>query len=171
VKKREAAGCSQVTGAVERTELEGLFGGALLEFAECGWKNAGQGVGARAGEEKAKGKQELRESVLHTTLRYVVAVGKMNEEDGACHHDHDAEGADPNEDAREQGESTRELRQTHEEGGGRREVHESREALNAGTAKGAKENGAAVIEKDECAGQTEDKKGEVELRGNFQRRR
>ena len=41
---------------------------AALKFAEGRRKNASQGVGAPAGDEKAKGEQELRESVLHTIV-------------------------------------------------------------------------------------------------------
>ena len=148
----------------EPSSLLDSFRNLALEFAERRWKKAGQGVGARTGKENAKSKQELRKSVLHSALRDVVAVGKVDEEDGARHYDHDAEGADADEDAREQRKSTGELSQTHKEGDRGREVHESREALNAGAAKGAEENGAAVIEKGESTGQTEDKKGKVKLR-------
>lgn len=148
----------------EPSSLLDSFRNLALEFAERRWKKAGQGVGARTGKENAKSKQELRKSVLHSALRDVVAVGKVDEEDGARHYDHDAESADADEDAREQGKSTGELRQSYQEGNCGREVCKCSEAMNTGAAKGAEENGAAVIEKGESTGQTEDKKGEVELR-------
>lgn len=155
---------SSLTIYLEPPSFPDSFRNLALEFAECRWKKADQGVGTRAGEENAKSKQELRKSVLHSALRDAVAVGKVDEEDGTRHYDHDAESADADENAREQGKSTGELRQSYQESNCGREVCECREAMNTGAAKGAKENGAAVIEKGESTGQTEDKKGEVKLR-------
>lgn len=43
--------------------------------------------------------------------------------------------------------------------------------MYAGAPKGAKENGAAVVEKDECAGDSEDEQGEIESAGSARRRR
>jgi len=74
---------------------------AALKFAEGRRKNPSQRVGTPAGEEKAKGEQELRKSVLHTIVREVEAVGKMDQEDRTGHHDHDAESADADKGARE----------------------------------------------------------------------
>jgi hypothetical protein len=143
---------------------------AALEFAEGRRKNASQRVGAPAGEEKAKGEQELRESVLHTIVRKVEAVGKMDQEDRTGHHDHDAESADADKGAREQSESTRKLRKTYQEADDYGGVHKARKTMYAGAPKGAKENGAAVIEKDECAGDAENEQGEIEFAGRGRRR-
>jgi hypothetical protein len=41
--------------------------------------------------------------------------------------------------------------------------------MYAGAPKGAKENGAAVVEKDECAGDAEDEEGEIEFTGSRRR--
>ena len=110
----------------ELASFPGLFRNSALKFAESRGKNARQRIGTRTGEEKAKSKQELRESVLHATLRDVVAVRKVDKEYGACHHDHDAERADADEDTGEQSKPTSELRQPYQKGGEERKVHESR---------------------------------------------
>ncbi len=89
--------------------------GATLEFAEGRRKNASQGVGASASEEKAEREQELRESVLDSIVREVEAVGKMDQEARTGHHDHDAESTDADKGTGEQSESTRELRETYQE--------------------------------------------------------
>jgi hypothetical protein len=95
----------------------------------------------------------------------------MDQEDRTGHHDHDAESADADKGAREQSESSRKLRKTHQEADDYRGVHEARKAMNAGAPKGAKKNGAAVVEKDECAGDAEDEQGEIESAGSGGRRR
>jgi hypothetical protein len=87
----------------------------------------------------------------------------MDQEDRSGHHDHDAESADANKGACEQSESTRELRKTYQETDEDRSVHVARETMYAGASKDAKENGAAVVEKDECAGDAEDEQGEIEF--------
>jgi len=143
---------------------------AALKFAEGRRKNASQRVGAPAGEEKAKGEQELGESVLHTIVRKVEAVGKMDQEDRTGHHDHDAESADTDKGAREQSESARELRKTYQEADEYRGVHEARKTMYAGAPKGTKENGAAVVEKNKCAGDAENEQGEIEFAGRGRRR-
>ena len=143
---------------------------AALKFAEGRRKNASQRVGAPAGEGKAEGDQELRKSVLHTIVRKVKAVGKMDQEDRTGHHDHDAESTNADKGAREQSESSRKLRKTYQEADDYRGVHEACKAMNAGAPKGAKENGAAVVEKDECASEAEDEQGEIEFAGSGRRR-
>jgi len=50
-------------------------------------------------------------------------------------------------------------------------VHETRKTMYAGAPKSTEKNGAAVIEKDECAGDAEDEQGEIESAGNGRRRR
>ncbi len=144
---------------------------AALKFTEGRRKNPSQGVGTPAGDEKAKGEQELRKSVLHTIVREAEAMGKMDQEDRTGHHDHDAESTNADKGAREQSESSRKLRKTYQEADDYRGVHEARKAMNAGAPKGAKENGATVIEKDDCAGDAEDEQGEIKLAGSSQRRR
>ncbi len=143
---------------------------AALEFAEGRRKNPSQRVGAPAGEEKAKGEQKLRKSVLHPIVGKVEAVGKMDQGDRTGHHDHDAESTDADKGAREQSESTRELRKTYQEADDYRGVHEPRKTMYAGAPKGTKENRAAVIEKDECAGDAENEQGEIEFAGRGRRR-
>lgn len=105
----------------------------------------------------------MRERVLHTIVPEVETVGKMDQEDRTGHHDHDAESSDADKGAREQSKSTRELRKTYQETDEDRGVHETRETMYAGASKDAKENGTAVVEKDECAGDAEDEQGEIEF--------
>jgi hypothetical protein len=143
---------------------------APLKLAEGRRKYASQGVGAPAGEEKAKGEQELRKSVLHAIVRKAEAVGKMDQEDRTGHHDHDAESTDADKGASEQGESSRKLRKTYQEADDYRGVQEARKAMNAGAPKGAKENGAAVVEKNECAGEAKDEQGEIEIAESSRKR-
>jgi len=148
-----------------------LFPRRSLKFAK-GWrKKASQGVGAPAGEEKAQGEQELRKSVLHTIVRKVEAMGKMDHEDRTGHHDHDTESTNADKGAREQSEATRKLRKTYQKADDYRGVYEVRKAMNAGAPKGAKENGAAVVEKDDCAGKTKDEQGEIDIAERSRRRR
>jgi len=113
----------------------------------------------------------LGESVLHTSGRDVEAVGKMDQEDRTGHHDHDAKSADPDKSAGEQSKSARKLSKTYQEANDYRGVHETSKSMDAGSAKGTKENGTAVVEKDECAGDAEDEQGEIEFPGRGQRRR
>jgi hypothetical protein len=153
-------------GIPDHQVLTVYFRGVGLKFAEGWGKNASQGVGTPAGKQKAEGEQELRESVLHTIVREVETVRKMDEEDRTGHHDHDANSTNTDKGAREQSESTRELRQTYQEADENRGVHVARKTMNAGAPKDAKENGAAVVEKDECTGDAEDEQGEIEFTGS-----
>lgn len=144
---------------------------AALKFAEGGRKNARQRVGSPAGDEQAEGEQELRKSVLHTIVCKVEAVGKMDQENRTGHHDHDAESTEADEGAGEQSESSRKLRKTYQEADHYRGVNQARKAMNAGAPKGAKEYGAAVVEKDDCAGEAEDEQGEIKIAGRSRRGR
>ncbi len=151
-------------GVYELVSFPGFFRRGTLKFTKGRGKNAGQRIGAWAGDEKTQGHQELREGVLHTTVGDAVAVREMDQENGACHDDHDTKSADPDERAGEQGESTSELRQAHQETDYGWVVHERCKGLIVRATKNAKENGAAVIEKDGCGRQPENEKGEIELR-------
>ena len=113
--KERSGARPSLQGIPDSPSLDSLFPGRGLKFAEGRRKNASQGVGAAAGDKKAEGEEEFRKSVLHTTSRNVEAVGKMDQEDRAGHHDHDADSTNADKGAREQSESTRELRQTYEE--------------------------------------------------------
>ncbi len=109
-----------------------------LKLAEGRRKNASQGVGTPAGDEKAKGEQELRKSVLHTIVGKVEAVGKMDQEDRTGHHDHDAESTETDKGTREQSEATRKLRKPYQEADDYRRVNEARKAMNARAPKAPK---------------------------------
>jgi hypothetical protein len=146
-------------------------GNEVLKFAKGGRKNAGQGVGAPAGEEKTKGEQEFRKGVLHTIVGKVEAVGKMDKEDRASHHDHDAESADADEDAGEHCESACKLRQTNQESYDPREMSKGHKTLEARPPKGAEENGAAVVQKDECTGDAEDEQSDMVFPGDVRGQR
>ena len=144
---------------------------APLKLAEGRRKKASQGVRAPTGEENAKCEQELRKSVLHAIVRKVEAMRKMDQEDRTGHHDHDAESTNADKGPSKQSESTRKLRKTYQEADDYRGVQETRKAMNAGAPKGAKENGAAVVEKNECAGEAEDEQGEIDIAESSRRRR
>ena len=103
----------------------------------------------------------MREGVLHTIVGKVKAVGKMDEEDCASHHDHDAESADADEGAGEHSESARKLRQTNQERDDPRKMSKGHKTLKARAAEGSKEDSAAVVQKDECAGDTKDEQTEM----------
>ncbi len=113
----------------------------------------------------------MRKSVLHAIVCEVEAVGKMDQEDRTGHHDHDAESTEADEGAGEQSESSRKLRQTYQEADDYRGVNQARKAMYAGASKGAKENGAAVVEKDDGAGDAENEQGEIEIAGRSRRGR
>src|ERR1700737_2098149 len=89
---------------------------------------------------------------------------KMNEEDCAKHHDDEADRADAEKHSGEDGDSAGDLRQTHEVAHSDGLVHEGGKASRAGAAEGSEEDGAAVIEERESAGDANQKKSKAELR-------
>src|ERR1700720_4225163 len=89
----------------------------------------------------------------------------MDEEDSAEHYDADAGGADANQDAGEDGETARELSESDEVADEVGHVHVRGEAVRAGAAESAEEDGDAVIEECERAGDADEQEADVDLRG------
>ncbi len=95
----------------------------------------------------------------------VVAVGKVDDEDGAEHDDDYADGSDAEQRAEQDGDASRELRQSHEIADGGGHVHEGREALRAWAAEHSKQDRAAVKDKGKRASDAHDQEFEIQFTG------
>ena len=138
----------------------------MLQLAQGGGQDAGEGVFAGAGEQQAEGEEQFGESVFEATLANVVAVRVVNDEDCAEHDDDYTDSADAEERADEDGDAASELSQTHQITGDHGHFHECREALRARAAEHAKQDGAAVVDEGERASDAHDEEFKIQLTRN-----
>jgi len=129
-----------------------------LEFSERGGEDGGEREFAGTREEEADREQKFGEGELHAAVADVVAVRQVDHENGAEHDDDDANGADTEQRSEKDGEAAGELSEADEIADDVRRLHEGGEVVRTGTAKGAEEDGGAVIEEGQSAGNTHDEK-------------
>lgn len=109
-----------------------------LQLAGRRRQDSGERVSARAGYEQGDGDKQLREGIFDAAGADVKAMRKMDEKDGSEHDDADADCADANQDAGENGDAARDLSESDEVADDAGRMHEGSEAVWAGTAECAK---------------------------------
>ena len=135
---------------------------AFSELGKPGVHGSCERIAAGASEEQGYCDQELGEGVFEAAVRDIVAVRKVDEEDGAEHDDDDAHGAHSGEDSEEDGQPAGKFGEADEVGDDERHVSEGCESVRAGTAERAEKDGAAVEEKGDAAGDADGEKRGVD---------
>jgi hypothetical protein len=120
-----------------------------------------QRVCAGAGEKEGEGEKELRQRVFHPVLGNVETVGKMHQQDGACHDDQKADRAYAKEHAGENRKPAGDLGQADEITNDYGSMHETCKSDWAGASECAQENGGTMIEKHHGTGQAQKQKREI----------